>query len=65
MDTRGNIYTEEMMQRLEAKDREKLTEIPSEWEEPLQRMNRKERRAWLSRHRRELRKGAPANESQP
>lgn len=55
MDSRGNFYDDEMMARLDGKEREKLTPISHRDVSALRKMNRKQRRAWLAKHRREQR----------
>jgi hypothetical protein len=52
MDSRGHIFDEEMMAKLDASHRERLTPIPANQERAVRGMNRKQRRAWLAQFRR-------------
>lgn len=54
MDTRtGKIYTAEDLPGLAKDIRENLIEIPTEHEEAVRGMNRKQRRAWAAKQRKQ------------
>lgn len=56
MDSRGHIFDEEMMGKLDAKHRERLVPIAHEQERAVRGMNRKQRRAWFAAFKRTERK---------